>query len=318
MATKRSRKPDTVVKFADLSSSTELYNLLGDEAAQAKIAQVIELLRAIVIQHRGRVVKTIGDEVLVIYTRAEDALRAAIDMHRALNLSPHDSAPQRSFYYSLRIGMHAGPVIFEANDVFGQAVNIAAHIVNLAKPHQILVTRPIVERVPAALRAQARLVDRLFLRGNKRPADVFELPWQMEEMTVIEPELSERIAALFPGASVRLRSTHAEITLSDRQPFAILGRSESCDLTVDDKMASRHHVRIEYRRGKFYIIDHSSNGTYVRQRNGTESFLCREEAPLPGNGQISLGRSFAEGPDAVVDFDTLGGMEEVPAGPINP
>ena len=74
-------------------------------------------------------------------------------------------------------------------------------------------------------------------------------------------------------------------------------------MTVDETLASRQHVRIECRRGKFFIIDQSTNGTYIKaEETGGETFLRREEAPLTGAGVISLGRSFSENPKEVVKF----------------
>jgi predicted component of type VI protein secretion system len=81
-----------------------------------------------------------------------------------------------------------------------------------------------------------------------------------------------------------------------------MGRSQSCDLPINEKLASRQHVKIELRRDKFFIVDQSTNGTHVLLDNSPEAFLRREEMALSGDGQISLGKSFAEGPSEVVRF----------------
>jgi predicted component of type VI protein secretion system len=81
-----------------------------------------------------------------------------------------------------------------------------------------------------------------------------------------------------------------------------MGRSKDCDLPVNEKMASRQHVRIELRRDKFFIIDQSTNGTHVRIENGDDAFLRREEMHIIGNGQISLGKGFNENPTEIVRF----------------
>ena len=81
-----------------------------------------------------------------------------------------------------------------------------------------------------------------------------------------------------------------------------MGRSNTCDLPINEKLASRQHVRIELRREKFFIIDQSTNGTHVLIENAEEEFLRREEMPLQGAGKISLGKSFSEGPSEVVQF----------------
>ena len=59
----------------------------------------------------------------------------------------------------------------------------------------------------------------------------------------------------------------------------VMGRNKTTDLTINETLASRQHVRIEHRRGKFFIIDQSTNGTYVHHESD-ESFLRREQRPL--------------------------------------
>ena len=77
--------------------------------------------------------------------------------------------------------------------------------------------------------------------------------------------------------------------------------SKTADIAVAEALASRQHVRVEHRRGKFFIIDQSTNGTYV-MADGNEAFLRREEMPLGDAGQISLGRSFSDDPKEIVEF----------------
>ena len=69
----------------------------------------------------------------------------------------------------------------------------------------------------------------------------------------------------------------------------MFGRSKQCDLVVNTDHASRCHARIEYRRGKFILIDQSTNGTFVTLANGKEVYLKREEMILWGDGIISIG-----------------------------
>jgi adenylate cyclase len=83
---------------------------------------------------------------------------------------------------------------------------------------------------------------------------------------------------------------------------AVLGRSASAEVTVDETLASRQHASVEYRKGKFFLIDQSLNGTYVLHADSSESFIRREEMSLTGQGKISLGRPFREKPVNVVDF----------------
>lgn len=68
-----------------------------------------------------------------------------------------------------------------------------------------------------------------------------------------------------------------------------MGRGSGCALIVEAGLVSRVHAKIEYRRGKFVLIDQSTNGTFVRSEDNREVYLRREEMPLLGRGHISLG-----------------------------
>jgi hypothetical protein len=81
---------------------------------------------------------------------------------------------------------------------------------------------------------------------------------------------------------------------TDRAP--VIGRGQQNDIIILDTLASRMHARIEYRRGKFVLLDQSTNGTYVLTDEGEKAYLRREEFVLRGSGVISLGR--AAGPEA--------------------
>jgi predicted component of type VI protein secretion system len=76
-------------------------------------------------------------------------------------------------------------------------------------------------------------------------------------------------------------------------------------------MVSRQHLRIEFRRGKFYAIDYSTNGTFIRTSTGEELFIRREELPLCSSGELRLGRSFGEPTGQMVHFETKGQLSLV-------
>ena len=68
-----------------------------------------------------------------------------------------------------------------------------------------------------------------------------------------------------------------------------LGRSEDCDLTVGAELASRLHAKITVKKGKFVLVDQSTNGTHVKTEDNVRHYLRREELALSGSGEISLG-----------------------------
>jgi predicted component of type VI protein secretion system len=75
-----------------------------------------------------------------------------------------------------------------------------------------------------------------------------------------------------------------------------------CDIVVADSKTSRSHARVEKRRDKFVLVDHSSNGTFVALGNEPEVCLRREELMLRGRGRIGLGHRTSEAEATVVEF----------------
>jgi len=293
--------PKTVniaIMFADIAGSTNLYDTLGDQLARAKVATTIETMSEITRQNNGTVIKTIGDEVMCTFPTAEDAGTAAWDMQETFEEeaeSNTDGSP-----VAVRIGMHFGPAIMEGGDVFGDAVNVAARMAAQAKAKQIITTQGTLDKLPPAMRASTRFVDHAPIKGKKEEIDIFEIIWQEEDVTRMATGMI--INRPTPAATLNITYNGQTIELSKLRPGLMMGRSQNCDLTINEKLASRQHVRIELRRDKFFIVDQSTNGTHVMVDGSTEEFLRREEIPLTGSGRISLGKGFNEDPEEVVEF----------------
>ncbi len=203
--------------------------------------------------------------------------------------------------------MHYGPVIRDGSDIFGRAVNTAARMVAMAKSKQTLSTRRTVTHLTPPKRSLTRLVNRVSIKGLRDPIDVFEVIWKEDEMTHSPSDIpADLLATTCTEVSLLLRHQECEIKLNGQLPFVIIGRSTTCDLIVEDEMVSRQHLRIEFRRGKFYAIDYSTNGTFIRTSAGEDLFIRREESPLCSSGQLRLGRSFGEPGDHAVHFETKG------------
>ena len=113
------------VLFADVSGSTKLYESEGDKAATEAIARCVDQLRKTVESSGGRVVKTIGDEVMAVFPTPDAAAFAASNMQYAIDALPLVGATK----LGVRIGFHCGPVIQSDNDIFGDTVNLAARLV---------------------------------------------------------------------------------------------------------------------------------------------------------------------------------------------
>ena len=287
------------ILFADVSGSTRLFETLGDAMARVKVADCLETLTEVTKEHGGTVIKTIGDEIMCTFPTANDAAKAACEMHEALEEDITEGGGEGTTL-SIRVGMHFGPAILEAGDVFGDAVNVAARMTAQAKGGQIITTQSTVDKLEPLLRASTRFVDRAPIKGKKEEIEIYEVIWQEEDVTRMATGLLHDESK--PKICLRISYNNKEVVLNRQKTGLVMGRSQSCDLSVNEKLASRQHVRIEMRRDKFFIIDQSTNGTHVLIEGTEEAFLRREEMPLHGTGRISLGKSFAEEPTEVVSF----------------
>jgi len=289
------------ILFADISGSTRLFETLGDATARHVVSECLNLLSEVTDRHGGTVIKTIGDEVMCTFPDAETAVTAACEMHEAVEEESTGMTKEAPVALRIRIGLHFGQAILDGGDVFGDAVNVAARMAAQSKAGQIITTEYTVDQLPPILKASTRFIDRAPVKGKKETIDIYEVIWQQEDVTRMSTAVMVNREV---SAKMQLRYHERELEIDEERTVAVLGRSKAADVTVNESLASRQHVRIEYRRGKFFIIDQSTNGTYVRTEGGEESFLRREEMPLLGSGAISLGRSFSENPQEVVRFSS--------------
>jgi len=139
-----------VILFADIVESTALTERLGDAAFRAKARDLDSALRAVIRQNAGIPIegKLLGDGVLAVFTSARQAIEAALACGRA-----GDDAG-----LSLHLGLHAGDVIREENNIYGGAVNIAARISGLSAPGEVLVSETVrsLARTSAGVRFEDR------------------------------------------------------------------------------------------------------------------------------------------------------------------
>ena len=112
------------ILFADIAGSTALYENLGDTKARELVSACTSILTREMAKYKGRLIKTIGDEIMCVFPTAEGAAQAACDMQSSLE----KEKPGGDVAMYVRVGFHYGEVISENNDVFGDAVNVAARI----------------------------------------------------------------------------------------------------------------------------------------------------------------------------------------------
>jgi class 3 adenylate cyclase len=131
-----------VILFTDIADSTALTERMGDAAFRAASRALDESVRAAMRECGGAPVegKVLGDGVMGVFTSAAQAIDAA---RRCLALTGPSNIQHPTSNIQIHIGLHAGDVIREKDNVYGGAVNIASRICGLCEPGEILVSATI-------------------------------------------------------------------------------------------------------------------------------------------------------------------------------
>ena len=286
------------VLFADVSGSTKLYDTAGDQVAKAAIDQCVQIMRERTEAAGGRVIKTIGDEVMSAFPTADAAADAAIQMQESIN----ELKPVGNTKIGIRVGFNWGPIVNQDDgDIFGDAVNVASRLSHVAVKGQIITARDTVMLMAPMLKSATRKITAIQIKGKAAEIEVYELMWQQSEdaTTMAKPQ-----GSIFKPKKTTLRISQQgqETLLTDERTAVTMGRDVSADLVIKDRMASRSHGKIERRLDKFVLTDHSANGTFVLVEGDREIVLRREEFTLRGKGWISFGQPKATATDVLEFF----------------
>jgi TolB-like protein/class 3 adenylate cyclase/Tfp pilus assembly protein PilF len=112
---------------------------LDEEGTLARLKAVKKaLVDPTIASHRGRIVKTTGDGMLVEFVSAVDAVRGAVEVQRAM--ADQNTSVRRERWIEFRIGIHVGDIIIDDNDIFGDGVNIAARLEGIADPGGVCIS----------------------------------------------------------------------------------------------------------------------------------------------------------------------------------
>jgi class 3 adenylate cyclase len=309
---------DLTVLFADLRGSTALYETLGNAEATSVVTHCISALTKSVAEAGGHVVKTLGDGLMAVFPTPPPAVLAAAQMQDVLDTivsrgSERGASPGLRAL-RLQVTLARGEVVEMAGDCYGDAVNVAARLLDHAGDNETLITVEVLQGLPPEQRARFRSLDRMVLRGRVEPVQVHvaggrrggggdQVPTQFggDVASVAEPE------------GLRLVWLDMNRVFASQQMPVVLGRSPQATFCVDDSRVSRSHARVDWHGGSFQLTDLSYNGTYVRFADGEIVSLRRGSCTLHGSGTIGLGGSPRDPTSACVQFDVLRFAETTPA-----
>jgi len=282
--------------FADVCGSTRLYESLGDETAQRKINGLLSALRAEAAQHGGRVIKEIGDESMLVFETADQALALARSLPPLQ--AEHD--------LQCKVGIHTGEVIQRDDDVFGDAVNTAARIVSLATPGQVLMSRQTLDLLDQANQPQTRPLPPMAVRGKSQALQLVELAedQQADYTQVLDNEQIKQLRADFTPA-LKLNWPGGSLQLNGQDGGISIGREENNKVVLPLPHVSRVHLRIESQGHHWLVQDQSTNGTLVREQGASPLLLRREQHRLLDTGTLHLTPADPEQPAATVKYQVI-------------
>jgi adenylate cyclase len=292
---------EVAILFADVVGSTQLYDQFGDTKASETVAICLDVMKDATHQFNGTVIKTIGDEVMSTFKSVDEAMSAAVMMQGRISA---DSKHDDHIPVSIRIGCHYGPVVQEKNDIFGAAVHTANRMTSQAKSRQIVISGTTVDQMGPEMRKQTRQIDLATVRGRMDEVALYELLWNPDEATSMLPTI-EWESGPRKGSKLVVSFRDQTVELNDQRKGINLGRADDNELVIKGNLISRIHAKIEMRRGKFILIDQSTNGTFVVNVQGEETFVRRDSTSLVGEGTIGLGRAEQPGSALAIHFKTI-------------
>jgi adenylate cyclase len=155
-----------------------------------------------IVEHRGRIVKTTGDGLLVEFASVVDAVRCAVDVQR--EMAERNTGVPTETRIEFRVGINLGDIIIDGDDIFGDGVNVAARLETLAEPGGICVSRVVRDQVRDKL------------------AFTFEDMGEQQVKNIARPVRAHRIRIDAPAAAPLAASAEPALTLPDKPSIAVL------------------------------------------------------------------------------------------------
>jgi adenylate cyclase len=161
------------ILVADIEGYSRLMRADEERTLVDLRAHLRELVAPVVERFHGRIVKTVGDGILVEFSSAVEAVRSAVELQRGMDQRNQDLAEDRR--QAFRIGLHLGDIIVSDDDVFGDTVNMASRMEGLAAPGSIVLSSSVYEQVRDKLALPFRAEGAQTLKNIDRPIDVYSL-----------------------------------------------------------------------------------------------------------------------------------------------
>lgn len=263
--------PRSVV-LAAVTGSVRRHEMLDDAEALRVVGRCVARMERAVELAGGRLVGSVGAELIAVFDGPDQACQAARGMLQGVAELPPLSAQRPA----IRVGFAHGSCTEDQGRCTGDAVGVAAQLAGLAQPGQALTCAETRAQLSADMQQSLGEIGSLAAQGRLAGVRLFALAG---------PSTAAR------PLPFTLRYGDQRLSLDETRPCISIGRDAPCDVMVHDRRASRRHARIEKRGEQVFLVDHSSNGSYLTLDGQAEIFVRGEECLLHGRGVICFAAS---------------------------
>jgi len=208
--------------------------------------------------------------------------------------------PSETGRLDLKVSIHYGSVLREGRDIYGDTVNLAAHLLEEARSGQILTSLQTLLRCSRDYRALGKDLGNILLKGRAEDVNFFEIPWQKHALSRKKRPSQKSGKSGQPLFSFDTSNALVKILVlswdgKERRvdadhPVLSLGSAPACDICIAGSSIALNHARIELRPEGYFLIDHSDTGTLLSQTGEMASIYLRyEETLLRQDGCLYLG-----------------------------
>lgn len=224
---------EMAIIITDIKGSTAIQETMGDFAGRMHLESHNQILFPLVEKYKGRIIKGTGDGAIAVVPMADDAVYAAIEMHKKLR--DFNKGKKTKDQLQVRIAVNYGPVIEDAGDIFGHAVSVTARIEAATEAGQVVISESIYNQVKNTEDIICRSLPSIAAKGVKEPLKLFRVVWNMEEEAVA-------------GGMTRSRAAVRGVADKKRTVFAIdvSKEAEKIKISGHERIAGEHKTVHNY------------------------------------------------------------------------
>jgi len=172
------------VLFTDVVGSTKYFKAYGDIKGREMLRKHHRIAISIVEDYGGSLIKEVGDSVMVYFPDALNALKASIKMQHQFNSHNKNSELHNTIH--IRVGIHYGKVIVEEKDIYGDVVNVAAKLTNLANGDQVFISQEVYELTKDTPSTKFELVNFWNMKNVPTGLTIYKVIWEDSQVSEAE------------------------------------------------------------------------------------------------------------------------------------